>query len=84
MTIPDLLKSCKGGKMPKVRFINHDKPIRSTTSNIGVITTIKDVPRKIKGCAVLFPGVYNDIWFYAENLKDERTRHMGELTLKID
>ncbi len=77
MSFEELLKASING-LPEVIANNPKKPGHFSS---GKVTVIKD-SNGYKGCAVSFPGISYDTWFYADTVADKRCRYMAELKLK--
>lgn len=77
MNIEELLRSCYEGKMPLVECAD---PVRHASSPIGRVVVIKYEDGH-KGCAVRFPGMDWDTWFWDSNENDGRKHYMRELKL---
>lgn len=77
MTFEELLLSLSTGKMPHVHVEDIPRP---ATSNTGRVTVIKDNGRH-KGIGVTFPGLNNDLFYWAEAQTDKRSKYMADLKL---
>ncbi|MEP2668882.1 MAG: hypothetical protein ABJH04_07800 [Cyclobacteriaceae bacterium] len=83
MDYKDLFANIVDGIPPKVRV---EKPIKSATSNIGVITAVKwRIDGTPYGIEVNFPGTNWNTWFWSTPDKsDNRSRYIDELELHVE
>jgi hypothetical protein len=77
MTFEELLKACGKGTLPKVRI---ETPVKNSKAIDGIIVEIKNCGN-YKGCAVRFPDMAYNKWFYAETGNDKRCNYMSELSI---
>lgn len=77
MTLAELFAASVNG-FPKVES---STIIDKADSKVGIVTVIKVTPDGYKGCAVRFPGLKYDSWFYAVNTNDARKKYMKDLKL---
>jgi hypothetical protein len=76
----ELLKAFSHGKMPSVKVENIPE---FSTSNVGVVSVIKDNGRH-RGVGVVFPGLKYDTWFHDSDGTDKRSKYLRDLHLVVE